>query len=89
VLARRRAVSEFLLYGVYATHVAPELVQPVTGSVCISEWGHDRVSEEQFVSLLVDGKPHQFALRALDDNTSRTGTDDPRPRPAVRQPMMG
>jgi hypothetical protein len=61
VLARRRAVSEFLLYGVYATHVAPELVQPVTGSVCISEWGHDRVSEEQFVSLLVDGKPHQFA----------------------------
>ena len=61
VLAQRRAVSEFLLYGVFATHVVPELVQPVTGSVCLSEWGHGEVSESHFVSLLSERKPHQFA----------------------------
>lgn len=69
-LVRRRLVAEGHFYGVYAVHLAPEQIEPLRGSVCISEWGHDRVSEEQFVSLLVDGKPHQFAASVSAHSTT-------------------
>jgi hypothetical protein len=59
---------------VFATHVVPELVEPVNGSVCLSEWGHGDVSEAQFLAMLAEREPHQFAA-SISAHSSTTPAD--------------